>query len=145
MSGLAGQLLAATARGWIVASGSPAFVRFVVGADGEDHRLLTGIVTEARFLRDEGRLSVDECDRLEDAYRWFNDHVPVPPFEAGRWPRDVVSWFKGDAEDAISRMWDLVAILRDHGVPTRMLRSQRPGKVLYEDDLQVVVEEWKHL
>lgn len=33
------------------------FVRFVVGCDGEHHRELTGIVTEASFLRDRGRLS----------------------------------------------------------------------------------------
>src|SRR5439155_604548 len=30
------------------------FIRFVVGSDGEHHRELTGIVTEARFLREEG-------------------------------------------------------------------------------------------
>jgi len=123
----------------------PMFVRFVVGDDGEHHRLLTGIVAEARFLRDNDRLTVEERDRLEDTYQWFNDHVPVPPFATAGWPRDVVSWFKDDATEAISRMWDLIALLRDHDVPTRMLRSARPGKVLYEDAFQVVVEEWKHL
>jgi len=33
------------------------FVRFVVGTDGENHRWLTGIITEARLLRDRGRLA----------------------------------------------------------------------------------------
>lgn len=113
--------------------------------DGDDHRQLTGIVTEGRLLCDEGRLSVDESDRLEDAYAWFNEHVPVPPFATNGWSRDVVSWFKGDAGDAISRMWDLVSTLRDHGVPTRMLRTAQPGKVLYEDQFQVVIEEWRNL
>lgn len=121
------------------------FIRFVVGSDGEPHRQLTGIITEVRFLRDDGRLSNEECSRLERTYQWFNDHVPVPPFSAGRWPRDVVSWFKADAHEAISGMWELSAILRDHDVPTRMLRSPNPGRVVYEDDLQVVVKEWKHL
>ena len=32
------------------------FIRFVVGADDENHRLLTGLVTEARLLRDKGEL-----------------------------------------------------------------------------------------
>jgi len=40
-------------------------------------------------------------------------------------------------------MWDLVAILREHGAPVRILRSQTPGKILYEDEYQVVVLEWK--
>ncbi len=130
---------------WAVAANAPVFVRFVVGSDGDHHRSLSGIVTEVRFLRDDGRLSESERARLEESYAWFNDNVPVPPFSEGRWPRDVVSWFKGDATEPIARMWDLVAILRDHDVPTRMLRSPNPGKILYEDDLQVVVEEWKHL
>ncbi len=44
----------ATLRGQIPeqARTEPVFVRFVVGSDGEHHRELTGIVTEARFLRD---------------------------------------------------------------------------------------------
>jgi len=60
------------------------FVRFVVGGDGEDHKELTGIVTEARLLRERGELTTDEDDRLEDLYKWFNENVPVPPFESKR-------------------------------------------------------------
>ena len=121
------------------------FVRFVVGSDGEHHRELTGIVTEARFLRDEGRLSAEEDSRLEEAYDWLNEHLPVPPFSTQSWPRDVVAWFRDDAQEAIRRMWDLVALLEDHGRPVRLLRSKNPGRVLYEDDFQVVVAEWKLL
>jgi hypothetical protein len=111
------------------------FIRFVVGADGQHHRELTGIVTEVRFLRDDGRLAPEEVVRLEDAYACFNEHVPVPPFATAGWPRDVVTWFK---DDAIGRMWDLVALLREHSVEVRLLRSTNPGRVLYEDDDQVV-------
>lgn len=121
------------------------FVRFVVGSDGEDHRQLNGIVTEARLLRDNARLGIEESKRLERIYDWFNDHVPVPPFSARCWSRDVVCWFKGDASEPISRMWDIVSILRDHDVPTRMLCSSGPGKVMYEDRFQVVVVEWRNL
>ena len=121
------------------------FVRFVVGADGEDHRQLNGLFTEARILRDGGHLSVEEDNRLERIYDWFNLHLPVPPFSERRWRKGVASWFKSDATEPVSRMWDIVVILRDHGVPTRMLRSDNPGKVVYEDDFQVVVEEWRNL
>lgn len=43
------------------------------------------------------------------------------------------------------RMWEIALVLREHGVPVRMLRSKNPGKVLYEDPYQIVVEEWKRL
>jgi hypothetical protein len=121
------------------------FVRFVVGADGQNHRELTGIVSEARLLRDRGNLSSDETARLEEAYEWLNDHLPVPPFASSGWSRDVVAWFKDDAEDSVRRMWEIVALLEEHGVPVRLLRSKNPGRILYEDEHQIVVEEWNRI
>lgn len=86
-------------------------------------------------------LSDAQVSRLEEAYAWFEELLPVRPFEPARWPRDVVAWFKDDAGEPIRRMWDIVAILRDHDVPVRLLRSAHPGKVLYEDRFQVAVVE----
>jgi hypothetical protein len=123
----------------------PTFIRFVVGSDREHHRDLTGVITEARFLRDEDRLTSEETARLEAAYAWLEEHLPVPPFSASDWPSDVVTWFKDDASDSIKRMWDLVALLREHDVPVRLLRSRNPGRVVYEDDFQVVVAEYRTL
>ncbi len=120
------------------------FVRFVVGTDAEQHWELTGIVTEARLLRDDGQLTAEEAAQLEESYKWLSDHLPVPPFPT-KWPRHAVAWFRDDARDAITRMWDLVALLEEHGHSVRLLRSKNPGRILYEDDFQVVVEEWKHL
>lgn len=121
------------------------FIRFVVGADDEDHRLLTGVITEARFLRDRNELEEDQVVWLEETYSWLNEHLPCPPFSTAGWSRDAVTWFKDNAEDPIKRMWEIAVLLREHGVPVRLLRSKNPGKVLYEDDYQVVVEEWKHV
>jgi hypothetical protein len=42
-------------------------------------------------------------------------------------------------------MWDIASLLREHGIPIRMLRSAHPGKILYEDSFQIVVEEWRKL
>ena len=66
------------------------FVRFVVGSDGQHHKELTGIITEARLLRDRGELTAEEDVRLAELYEWFNEHVLVPPFSTGRFPRDAV-------------------------------------------------------
>ena len=120
------------------------FIRFVVGHDGDDHRQLTGIFTEARLLRDDGVLSAAEAAFLEETYAWFNQHVPVPPFSSSNWPRDAVAWFKDDAA-CLGQIWHLVALLREHGRSVRLLRSRNPGKMLYEDGYQVVVLEWRQL
>ena len=56
-----------------------------------------------------------------------------------------MAWFKTESEQFITRMWDLVAILENHDVPVRLLRSPNPGKVVYEDDYQILVEEWRRI
>ena len=121
------------------------FIRFVVGHDREHHRALTGIVTEARLLRDSGGLDQHEAERLEEVYEWLNAHLPCPPFSSSGWSREAVTWFKDGAGEPVRRLWEITSMLKNHGVPVRLLRSTNPGKVLYEDSFQVVVEEWRQI
>lgn len=120
------------------------YLRFVEGTDSQDLRWLTGIITMARELRDENVLEPYQALIVEDAFAWFNDHVPCPPFsgnrESGKWSSDAVAWFRPDATEAIQKMWDLVAVLQDHGRPVRVLRTNSPGLIVYRDDYQVVAE-----
>ena len=121
------------------------FIRFVVGGGGDDHRQLTGVIHEAEWLRRGGRLTPDEEWAAMEAFRWLDRHLPCPPFSTSGWSRQAVCWFKDGAGEAIGRIWDLVRLLESAGVPVRMLRTRRPGKVLYEDAFQVVVYQWKQL
>lgn len=121
------------------------YIRFVVGTDGDDHRQLTGLVTEARLLRDSRELSVEEELHLQGVYDWLNAELPCPPFSSSDWSKDAVAWFKDSATDAIRMFRSLAALLENHGRGVRMLRSSNPGKVLYEDQFQVVVLEWNKL
>jgi hypothetical protein len=121
------------------------FIRFVVGGDDESHRVLTGLVTEARMPRDKGELADYEIEQLEATYEWLNRRLSCPPFSSAGWSRDAVSWFKDTATESIKQMRKLAALLESHGLLVRMLRSENPGKILYEDRFQVVVEEWKRL
>ena len=120
------------------------FVRFVVGTDAENAAWLTGIITEARLLRDRGELYSHESERLEAIFDWFNEHLPCPPFGknlgSGEWTRDAVAWFRPEAKGPVGRMWDIVAILKEHGVAARMVTTDKPGRIVYEDAFQVVAE-----
>lgn len=121
------------------------FIRFVVGGDDEHHKLLTGLVTEARLLRDKGELEGYEEKQLDEIYAWLNSHLPCPPYSKSKWSRDAAAWFKHTAKASILRMRSLAILLESHGKQVRVLRSSNPGKILYEDAFQVVVEEWKNL
>ena len=65
--------------------------------------------------------------------------MPVP-FRKKRWSADAISWFKGSAQDLISRFRDMIAILEIHDRPVRMITTDDPGRILYEDEHQVVAE-----
>jgi hypothetical protein len=61
-----------------------------------------------------------------------------PPFY--RKPNKAISWFKDIAKDHLAHIRDLVAILRSHGIAVNMLKSDRFGYVVYEDEYQIVAE-----
>ena len=61
-----------------MAQKNPTFIRFVVGADDQHHRELTGIVTEVRFLRDDGRsLVVDNGLTLQGSVRLIGNNTSL--------------------------------------------------------------------
>jgi hypothetical protein len=94
------------------------YVRFVVGGDAENTAWLTGIITEAQILRENGELYSYEIEQLET----------------------IFAWFCPEAKGPVGRMWDVVAILREHGVPVRLVTTEKPGKIVYSDEYQVVAE-----
>src|SRR5262249_34174933 len=118
------------------------YLRFVKGIESDDGRWLTGVITAARILRDEGRLEPYQAEIVEATYCWFNEHVPCPPFQAnlesGKWSKDAVAWFVPGASNAIQRMWDLMAVLKEHDVPVRVLQTDSPGMIVFRDEFQVV-------
>jgi hypothetical protein len=120
------------------------FVRFVAGTEAENAYRLDGVFVASRLLREEGRLYAHEIGLLDETYAWFNEYLPCPPFAAklrsGEWTRDAVAWFRDDAGEPLRRIWDLVHLLRENGVPVRLVAAGRPGKIVYRDPYQVVAE-----
>ena len=123
-------------------SATETYIRFVVGTDDQRADSLDGLFVEAKFLRDGQQLEPYEADWLEQIYDWFNEELPCPPFRTRRFSIDAVSWFRPSATRFITRMWDLAALLRDHGRPIRLLRTDDPGMIRYEDSFQIVAEPW---
>ncbi len=129
-------------------SDRPTYVRFVVGEPAGNPYWMTGIITAAHLLKDEGKLESHEAERVEQIFGWFNEQLPCPPFGAnrksGNWSEDAVAWFKDSAREPIRLMWELVSILKEHGVSVRFFRSESPGRIVYQDDYQVVAETHPH-
>jgi hypothetical protein len=127
------------------------FVRFVVGeVDGESEREL-GLFKAVRNLRGAGSLFTYE-ERLHDSIlRWFGENLAQPTrFTNSKPPyyrkkSKAISWFKHSAGQHIAKIRELAAILENHGVHVRMLKSTRVGYVVYEDEHQVTAEPFADL
>jgi hypothetical protein len=119
-------------------------LRFVAGTDTENAFRLEGIITVASVLRDQGELYEHESQWLEAIFDWFNQNLPCPPFSrnlrSGEWTRNAVCWFRDQAGEPLRRIWDIVAVLEEHGTTVRLVKTNRPGKIVYSDRYQVVAE-----
>lgn len=118
------------------------FIRFVVPSRHEDSHCLTGIFFAACGLCDGRRLSEDEQERCDEILCWFNRNLPIPGQFSRSKKRDAcgkaVCWFKDSAALFIRRMRELAVMLEQHNICVEMLRTVKPGYIVYEDPYQIV-------
>jgi hypothetical protein len=120
------------------------FLRFVTSdLDDESHQEL-GVFHAARDLRDSGLLSQHDEEILQEIRDWFNDNLDKPAkFTNAKPPhyrkrKNGISWFKPSAKEHIGKIRELIAILENHDISVRMIKTDRPGYVVYEDQFQIV-------
>jgi len=120
------------------------YIRFVISDHDQDSGRRQGLFQAAATLRDAGVLHVYEEEQLDALREWFNEHLEKPEsFSRSRKPhakRIALSWFKDTAKRHINKMYEFTAILEAHGVHVEVIRTTRPGYVVYEDELQVIAE-----
>ncbi|MDH7447235.1 hypothetical protein QBK95_16455 [Aquimarina sp. 2201CG14-23] len=119
------------------------YLRFVASVDSEEARNQNGLFTELQILKDKNQLFDYQIGFLEDTFIYFNDNLPVPPYSRKNIPKEAVAWFKDTAQEFINKMWDLVTILEENDVNTRVLKTDKPDMILYEDEFQVVAKSKK--
>lgn len=122
------------------------YIRFAVSSiDNESGRGL-GIFHAAFNLASAGQLYVGEWEALYTARMWFCENLERPTRFTNskrlyyRKPRRAICWFKNTASEHIARARVLVEIVRNHDIEVRMLKADRVGYVVYEDEYQVAAE-----
>ena len=91
-------------------------------------------------MKESGQLPVYEVEHVEEIFLWLNTHLPCPPFNGKKFPPEAISWFKGSALGMISKFRELIAILEQFDQPVRMLTTEQPGMIWYEDEFQIVAQ-----
>ncbi|MFE7582432.1 hypothetical protein ACFU5Y_12855 [Streptomyces gardneri] len=119
------------------------FVRFqgtVRGPRGN----FPGVFALANGLAREGRLSGDEYTFWRTNNDWYDANYPDPSStDPHVYDHDLhpgaAAWFKTTAVHLVDRVAGYLDLLAAHGVACERVESSAPGRIIYEDDVQVVV------
>jgi hypothetical protein len=94
-----------------------------------------GVFRAAGEIEDREQLDPFRRTLLRESLDWFNAHLKVPTLDDGGWR--AVFWFRPEAREMVSRLWEVAWLLRDEGVDVRMIRCRHPGRIIYADRHQI--------
>ena len=123
------------------------FIRFVRpnAVDGMNAR--EGFFCAAYELREDSNVDQYTADQLEGLLAWFRKNLAVPQKfsrskskAAHTGDTKGLSWFKSSAKEPLEKSFELIALLEENGFRIEILRSERIGYVIYEDENQVIAE-----
>ncbi|MFJ2442115.1 MULTISPECIES: hypothetical protein [unclassified Streptomyces] len=103
-----------------------------------------GVFALANGLERDGLLTDEERRIWREGNDWYDAHYPDPSaVDPYAYDPEVnpgaVAWFKSSAEELIKRVDRYLDILAAHDVECRMVRSPDPGRIVYEDEYQILV------
>ncbi len=120
------------------------YIRFIIPAKDEDSGKRMGLFQAFGELRDAGILYHYEEDQLIKIRDWFNENLEKPSsFSRSRKPHAqavAISWFKDTAKIHLAKMYEFAAILKSHGYAVEVIRTERIGYIVYEDEYQATAE-----
>jgi hypothetical protein len=119
------------------------YIRFVVGRKDEDSHVEQGIFQAAGQALEWQNVTGSDADELKELRAWFNDNLEKPTSFGRDKLRLGICWFKTDATEHISRIWQMVQVLERHGIYVKKIRTGKPGYVIYEDEWQLVAEPFR--
>lgn len=111
------------------------YLRFQTPVRCEQTARPLGIFASVGEITDSEDVDVSVRDWIGEELAWFNSNLPVPRLGAECWR--PLFWFRANSRLIIARIWELVVVLRDCGLPVQMQRTSDPGRIVYSDEHQV--------
>ena len=109
------------------------YIRFVIPRTDESSHRDAGVFMAALCHWSADDVEPVLCDRLATLLDWFDSNLMVPSIAEPR----AVFWFHGERNPCTQRVWELTLVLRELGEQPRMIKTRRPGSIVYEDLHQV--------
>lgn len=120
------------------------YIRFIIGRKDEGSQVEQGIFQALALALEFGDITGHDADELNQLRAWFGDNLRRPTSFGPDRLRLGICWFKTDATEHISRIWEIVQILERNGVFVKKIRTDRPGYLIYEDEWQLVAEPFRN-
>ncbi|QWB24768.1 hypothetical protein KJK29_20510 [Streptomyces koelreuteriae] len=118
------------------------YVRFQ-GTLPNDRGSFPGVFGLANRLAREGKLDAEQYRFWRAGNDWYDANCPNPSdadplvYDHETHP-GAVAWFKTSSTEFVTRVDGYLELLAAHGVECRRLESSDPGRIVYEDEYQVV-------
>jgi hypothetical protein len=124
-----------------------AYLRFIVSREHPDTGVADGLFGVAYAVRDSEETSRSDRESLTEQLAWFAQNLPIPKrfnrsASKGYYRRNTkgIAWFRDNAREHISRMHEMKRIVEANGHIVHVVREDRIGYVVYEDNVQVIAE-----
>jgi hypothetical protein len=126
------------------------YLRFVMEKAISTSGAREGIFGAAHDLKRTGRLSPADEEHLTRLLDWFEKNLTIPERfnrtrSKGYYRRATkgIAWFKSSATTHLEKIRELAELLDRHEVKSEVVKSERPGYIVYEDDHQVIAEPFR--
>ena len=123
------------------------FIRFVSTRKNILDGSREGIFQTAYLVVRDPMTPFFDAQSVKDHLEWFRVHLAVPGSfsrtgsKGAHWRKTRgLSWFKPTATEHISRAFALTDLLKENGCFISLLRTNRTGYIVYEDEFQIVAE-----
>lgn len=112
------------------------FIALLLEEDDQE----TGFLTAAYQLQEDGILEEEVHQALRKNLHWIEQNLPKrPDFPQNQnEASSPMSWLKDTATEHLETMQHIQQILEDNDVLVEVLEVESPGKIIYEDEWQIV-------
>lgn len=126
--------------------GKKTYLRFVVLKHDRDSQVEQGLFAAMDELEYDDQIYPYEEELKKEISKWFSRNLNAPDVLAGKHyerKAKAISWFKDSAHEYIEKMRSYVQILENHDYKVKQILTERPGKIIYEDDHQIAAIPFK--
>ena len=127
-------------------------IRFVLPTKNADTGVREGVFGAAYELPDRADIPEKDLQELTALLEWFGSNLKTPrrfnkTTSKGYYRKATkgVSWFKSTADEHVAKLWALTRILAKNGHQPELIKTRKPGYIVYEDEIQVVAEPFSDL